>query len=300
MINKIIKHITNKNENFKFSILIPTWNNLKYLELCVNSIRKNSKFLHQIIIIINEGKDGTFEWVKNQNLDYIYSPENIGICYGLNIARSLIKTNYVIYMNDDMYVLPDWDLVIDNEISNLNTNLFMLSATMIEPIYTGNKCVVVKNYGENIESFDEKNLLQNFKNLYRDDWHGSTWPPVIMHIDTWDLVGGMSIEFSPGMYSDPDLSMKLWKSGVKYFKGLGKSLIYHFGSKSTSKIKKNKGKNQFLLKWGITSRSFTKNYLKLGQKFEEISNSNNNINKNNSLNKTLINKIKRALAALKN
>ena len=47
-----------------FSILIPSFNNLEYLKLCVKSIRKNSNFNHQIIIHVNEGSDGTMEYVK--------------------------------------------------------------------------------------------------------------------------------------------------------------------------------------------------------------------------------------------
>lgn len=39
----------------KFSILIPTWNNLDFLKLCINSIEKNSYFKHQIIIYVNDG-----------------------------------------------------------------------------------------------------------------------------------------------------------------------------------------------------------------------------------------------------
>ena len=49
-----------------FSILIPTYNNLNYLKICVNSLRINSKFNHQIIIHINEGIDGSLEYVKKQ------------------------------------------------------------------------------------------------------------------------------------------------------------------------------------------------------------------------------------------
>jgi len=294
MIEKIEKHTCNINENFKFSVLIPTWNNLKYLELCIKSIKNNSKFNHQIIVIINEGKDGTLEWVKKQNIDYIYSKENIGICFGLNIARSLIKTEYIIYLNDDMYVLPDWDVAIDNEIKSLNTKSFIISATMIEPVDTGNNCVVVKDFGRSIETFEEIKLINNYKNLFRKDWQGSTWPPVILHIDTWDLVGGMSIEFSPGMYSDPDLSMKLWNAGVRYFKGVGKSLVYHFCSKSTRKIKKNNGKKQFLLKWGITSRTFTKYILNMSKTFD-----NNSYTGKIPYFEVLINKLKMLIAILK-
>ena len=44
----------------KFSIIIPTYNNFNYLKLCINSIIKNSKFNHEIIVHIN-GYDETTE-----------------------------------------------------------------------------------------------------------------------------------------------------------------------------------------------------------------------------------------------
>ena len=53
-----------------FSILIPTWNNLPFLKICVDSIRKNSTYRHQIIVHVNDGSDGTLEWVRQQGLDY--------------------------------------------------------------------------------------------------------------------------------------------------------------------------------------------------------------------------------------
>ena len=43
-----------------------------------------------------------------------------------------------------------------------------------------------------------------------NDWMGATIPPNIVHRDIWDLVGGYSIEYSPGMYSDPDFTAKLY------------------------------------------------------------------------------------------
>ena len=53
-----------------FSILIPTWNNLKFLKICVDSIRKNSTYPHEILIHVNDGSDGTLEWVKAEGLKH--------------------------------------------------------------------------------------------------------------------------------------------------------------------------------------------------------------------------------------
>mgnify|MGYP006109967913 CR=1 FL=1 len=253
-----------------FSILIPTWNNLPYLKLCIKSIRKNAHFEHQIIVIINEGKDGTLEWVKMQSdLDYVFSNKNLGICFGLNAARSLMRTDYVCYMNDDMYACPNWDLPLKNEIDKIGHHYFFLSGTMIEPTDTNNPCVIIQPYGTEIENFEEEKLLKEYQNVSKKDWKGGTWPPNVLHRNLWDLVGGMSVEFSPGMYSDPDLSRKLWSAGVRYFKGIGESRVYHFGSKSTGKVKHNKGKKAFLMKWGISSRDFTNGTLERGRDFDE-------------------------------
>lgn len=249
-----------------FSILLPTWNNLPYLKLCVKSIQKNAHFSHQIIVIINEGNDGTLDWVKSQNtLDYVYSTDNIGICFGLNAARSLAKADYICYFNDDMYACPNWDIPFKSEIDNIPHNYFFLSATMIEPMNTNNPCVIVADYGSDLATFNEGQLLKEYNSLPMQDWQGATWPPNVVHIDIWDLVGGYSIEYSPGMYSDPDFSMKLWVAGVRYFKGIAASKVYHFGSKSTGKIRHNNGKKTFLLKWRQSAFDFTTNTLKRGK-----------------------------------
>ena len=268
MIQDIVKYHRTTHSSYKFCVLIPTWNNIEYLKVCVDSIIKNSHFDIQIIVIVNEGNDKTAEWLENKGkIDYIQSKHNIGICYGLNIARSLIKSEYIVYVNDDMYLLPNWDLEFYREIERIGNKDFMLSGTMIEPIDTSNPCVIVKDYGRNVLDFQEELLLKEYDTLSIKDWSGSMWPPNVVHIELWDLVGGLSIEYSPGMYSDPDFSRKLFEVGVRCFKGKGNSLAYHFGSKSTKRVKKNNGRKTFLLKWGITPNTFTKEYLKLGERF---------------------------------
>jgi len=254
-------------QNRKFSILIPTWNNLPYLQLCIASIKKNSTYEHQIIIHINEGKDGTVEWVQQQvNIDFVYSKENIGICYALNAAAQLVSTPYILYINDDMYTCPGWDAALLEEIESIGHHHFFLGATVIEP-NTKIRYQIDGNYGQDIASFDEKRLLTEYAQLPKGEQLGVIWPPNIVHKDTWDLVGGYSIEFSPGMYSDPDFSMKLWQMGIRLFKSVPKSRVYHFGSKSVSRVKKNNGYYQFISKWRITAGTFNKYYLRTGTPF---------------------------------
>ena len=205
---------------------------------------------------------------EQSDLDYTYSSENMGICYPLNIARQLLKTDYLVYMNDDMYVAPNWDLYFDEEIQKLPDNKFFLSGTLIEAD-SSNPSSIKKDFGRSLDEFNEDTFLKEHRDIGLKDWNGATWPINIVHKDIWDLVGGYSVEYTPGFYSDPDFSKKLWDLGIRYFKGLSKVRVYHFPSQSTKRLKRpNKGRVTFLLKWGMTSGYFFKYYLKMGTAFQ--------------------------------
>lgn len=261
-------HKRSARGNERFSILIPSWNNIGYLKLCIDSIQKNSTHPHQIIVHINEGKDGSLDWIDREtNIDYTSSKKNVGVCYALNACSQLAHTDYIVYMNDDMYACPGWDEALWSEIQAIGHPYFFLSSTAIEP-HTESICAIKANYGTDIHSFNESLLLNEYEKLPMKDWMGSTWPPNIVHKKIWDLVGGYSIEFSPGMYSDPDFSMKLWQIGIRLFKGIASSRVYHFGSVSVKRIKKNKGYYRFIDKWGITSSTFSKKFIRRGEVFD--------------------------------
>ncbi len=254
------------NPAHKFSILIPSWNNLEMLQLCLHSIHKNSRFKHQIIVHLNEGTDGSLEWVKAQGIDYTFSAQNAGICYAVNAMAKLVQTDYILFLNDDMYVCPEWDLHLMNEVTTTTNNLWYFSGTMIEPNPSSNKCNLAPfDFGTDVKSFKEQELLEFCKTTHRKDWNGASWPPSLVSKELFLKVGGYSEEFSPGMYSDPDFSMKLWRAGVRNFKGIAASMVYHFQSKSTGRVEKNDGRKQFAIKWGIPASFFYKNMLEMGK-----------------------------------
>jgi glycosyltransferase involved in cell wall biosynthesis len=250
----------------RFSILIPTWNNLGFLKCCVASIRKNSSEAHEILVYVNEGADGSAEWCRSEGIRFIHSKENVGVCTSLNALFEISTQDMICYVNDDMYLCPGWDNSLIEEINSIGHEKFYLSSTMIEPEETGNKCVLAPyDFGRSPNSFKEQELLRALSSMSKPDWSGSTWPPNVMHRNMWKAIGGYGEEFSPGLYSDPDVSMKLWNQGVRIFKGLGESRAYHFMSKSTGRVRMNDGKKTFLKKWGVSSSWFVKHVLKQGE-----------------------------------
>lgn len=268
MLASIEFHPVVRREESAFSILIPTWSNLAYLKCCINSIRKNSRYTHQIIVHVNEGKDGTVEWLKAEEIAYTYSAENVGVCYGFNAPASLAYSQYLVLSDDDLYYAPDWDHHLMAELEKQNTALFCITGTMIEhsPTQYGG-IIAPHNFGKTVENFEEERFLNEFSSIPFADWTGGNWYPMVLHAHLWSMIGGLSIEFSPGMGSDPDMMMKLWQSGVRFYKGVSKSRVYHFGSKTTGRVVRNDGNNQFLLKWGLSKSTFFNHYLRLGQPF---------------------------------
>ena len=80
-----------------FSIIIPTFNNLEYLKVCINSIKKNSEFSHQIIPHVNVGDDGTKDFLLSQKFDFSFTDYNSGICEGMNLAAEKSTFEYILY-----------------------------------------------------------------------------------------------------------------------------------------------------------------------------------------------------------
>ena len=242
------------------SIIIPTFNNLNYLKLILKSIKINSKYNHEIIVHVNEGNDGTLDYIKINNIKHSFSIKNIGLCSSVNKAASLSTTNYIMYTHDDMFFCKDWDVFLEKKIKDQKNNLFYLSGKTISNNDISNdfKC------GLTHDTFNQ-DLFQKFcNNNITKDLQGSHWAPHLIHKDLWNRVGGFSEEFNPGDGSDPDLCLKLWNIGVRVFICIGNFKVYHFESVTIrkSKIIKNNGTKKFLLKWGFNPRYFRKYYLR--------------------------------------
>ena len=244
----------------KVSIIIPTFNNLDYLKLILRSIKINSEYEHEVIVHVNEGIDGTLDFIKKNEIKHSYSAKNIGLCSAVNIAAGLSTTDYIMYSHDDMFFCKNWDVILEKKIKDQTNNLFYLSGKAISDndINDSLKC------GLTYDAFNKDSFQEFCNNNNTPDLQGSHWAPHLIHKDIWNRVGGFSEEFNPGDGSDPDLCLKLWSIGVRVFICIGNFKVYHFESVTIrkSKLIKNNGTKKFLLKWGFNPRFFRKYYLR--------------------------------------
>lgn len=244
-----------------FSILIPTWNNLPYLKLCIESIRRYSAFDHEIIVHVNEGADGTLEWLRAEGIRHTWSRGNVGVCLAMNDAARLATRDWILFLNDDMYCLPGWDVALEQASRPFVDKPVYLAAHLIEPSDTGNELVSVADFGADPAGFQESGLLDFARHLTVADRTGVASQPMLTQRRLWHMVGGYSIEFGPGMSSDDDFLMKIWLAGCRDYRIVGSSHVYHFACATTRRVRRNKGGRTFILKWGISQQDFMRDFV---------------------------------------
>ncbi len=95
------------------SIVILTFNQLKYTKECVESIRKHTPEPHEIIFVDNGSTDGTVKWLKklvtdNPNYMLIENRKNLGFAKGCNQGIEASSGEYILLSNNDVVVTENW------------------------------------------------------------------------------------------------------------------------------------------------------------------------------------------------
>lgn len=145
-----------------FSIIVPVFNNDKYLEICLNSIL-NQTYTNFEIICINDGSnDKSGEIcdrfsVKDSRVKVIHQ-ENKGVSSVRNLGVSISKGNYICFVDSDDYIDSNLLEDLNNVIKEKKSDIIMFGWNSV---FGGEKkehklqCI-------NIDKIKEKILL--------DDW----------------------------------------------------------------------------------------------------------------------------------
>ena len=59
-----------------FSIIIPSFNNIDYLKVCIASLKKNSFYKNEIIVHINIGVDGSIDFLNSEKIKFTHTEYN--------------------------------------------------------------------------------------------------------------------------------------------------------------------------------------------------------------------------------
>ncbi len=122
-----------KSKNKFVSILIVNYNGKHLLEECIESITKIDypKNDFEVIIVDNDSQDDSIIFIEKNYpwIHLIQSKENLGFAGGNNLALKNAKGEYIVLLNNDTVVDPQWLTALvesaqDNSVGIVTSKLF--------------------------------------------------------------------------------------------------------------------------------------------------------------------------------
>lgn len=92
------------------AIIIPHHNGQQMLADCLASLAATDYDNYRIYLVDNASSDGSPQWAKQNypQIEVIGSGNNLGYAGGCNLGISMTKEEYVVLLNNDTEVKPDW------------------------------------------------------------------------------------------------------------------------------------------------------------------------------------------------
>ena len=237
---------------------ISTYNNLPYLQLAIDSVRKNSYFKDAPFIVHAENcTDGTNEWldeVKNlYNLEVYIENNEIakGIGGGMNFCANKVQTEYINFLHSDFYVTKNWDLELLNVHQKYPDQKLWVNSHRVEPNMfnspdrPGTILVSLDVFGAyhndfHYEYFEE--WAEEFKAMNDFEIPKGEGVSGLIKKSVWDEVGGNDPLFAPTSWEDMDLFLRMLQNGVRFILP-SKSLVWHFGARGSHRLEENDGQS---------------------------------------------------------
>lgn len=236
----------------KITSVIPTYNNLPFLKLTVQSIRQNCYYNDMPIFIFAENcTDGTNEWLAKSadklKLQYYIETDNVeqrGIGGGIDLCVSQVKTEFVNILHSDFWLAPNQDIELLKLYDDVKPSERLIASSFrIQPNIFPNDPPY--RPGTVFVDFDEFGAHDDeFESEYFDRWATEFSKDNDIHVrkaggagyfcrvEDHIHIGGNDPRFEPMYWEDKDLFMRMQMEDYKFIM-TSKSVIWHFTSRTS-------------------------------------------------------------------
>lgn len=210
------------------SIIIPVYNQLRYTLACIHSLLTwQSRYSFEIIVADDCSTDATPRIIPQLPfVRHVRGETNKGFIRNCNGAAREARGRYVVFLNNDTLILPDW---LDELIGTLESNpavglagskLLYANGTLQEAggLIWGNRHIW--NYGRNGDP-----LRPEFS--YTRDVDYISGASIALPADLWQALGGFDEWYDVAYAEDADLAQRVKQAGRRVvFQSL--SQLIHF------------------------------------------------------------------------
>jgi GT2 family glycosyltransferase len=256
------------------TILLPTFNNLLHLLVCLHHLLKQkTKWTFEIIIADDCSEDETSSIVGELSGPIIHrrNKQNLGYLLNCNSNAAAARGKFLILLNDDTLVLPGWlDALIntlesDRSIGLAGSKLLFANGRLQEAGGIVWRDGTTSNFGR-----DDSPRRPGY-NILRDVDY-CTGASVAIGKELWRQLGGYNEIFAPAYFEDVDLAFRVRALGLRtVFQP--DSVLIHFesvthGTQRNSRISSNRIKFHERWKSVLQSHSPAKRHNRIFDRVE--------------------------------
>jgi glycosyltransferase involved in cell wall biosynthesis len=207
------------------SYCIPSKNNLRYLKLAIESIKKNSHYKdNEIFVFVDKDEDNASEWLEQNGIRFILNEDQDckGIGYAYDTLFKYAKNDLVVAFHADMALGIDAD---KNLLKHHKRGSVVCSTRIEPPLHPPGLEKVVKDFGMWPEDFKWKEFdefVKQFSAQNEGKTTGSSFAPWL--IDRRDHLGHDPLFLS--VFEDADLFRRFVLAGYQMVQSWD-SLVYH-------------------------------------------------------------------------
>jgi GT2 family glycosyltransferase len=209
----------------KYAVTFACYNQIEYTRQCVESLIKHGLDLGRLVVVDNDSKDGTRDFLDTLPLGgKIYNKTNFGCGVAWNQGALLLQSEWTIVMNNDVIVSAGW---LENliQVAERN-NLKLISPSLIE--------------GELDYDFENFALQASAKMSHALRLGGRHAVCMAIHQSVWQDIGFFQPIPKLLGYEDALFFREVEEAGIPC--GItGASWLHHYGSMTQKLMKQERG-----------------------------------------------------------
>lgn len=224
-----------KSEKGLFSIIIPNYNGVNFLNICFKSIRKQSYKNIEIIMVDDNSTDNSVEFTIKYfpEIKVINNKKNIGFASSVNNGIKVARGEYIALLNNDTEVAKDWIYEIYKAVNKYPDASFFASKMLDFADRT-----IIDSCGDSMtwsgRSYKRMEGQKNNRDLSPTFVFGACAGASIYKKSLFDEIGLFDEDFKFYL-EDVDIDFRAQLAGFKCL-FVPEAVVYHVGSGTTGKI----------------------------------------------------------------
>lgn len=215
-LSNIIAHSSNNPNAATVTIIIPAYNNVAEVAVCIESIFTFPSATQYKIIIADDASP-KFNFLLFESLSGIRvlrQGTNCGYINNVNCAAQLVTTPYLVTLNQDTICCPGW---LDEMVNEMNRD--PLNA-IVGPRILDDDLLLLEAGGLIFQDGGAAHRGRTFwadtpRFNYSCNVDYVSGCALLIHAELWNSLGGLDSTYSPAYYDDVDLCLRVHALGLR-------------------------------------------------------------------------------------